>query len=174
MKSSKARSLNPHKCHVLIWQYIKFHVNPSCVSRPTFMHSVFSPTESQQGCSYPDGEHPIHLSRIRISTAHLTTTLHLHVFLWDDDKWLLGVFFSERPNPPWLCLSPPLIATSVPNEPQNHGSQQVHGKFHLFGVTNSKWTQMASVFARISEFSHNLISCFVVMYGSMTSEWVSV
>lgn len=81
------------------------------------MHSVFSPTESQQGCSHPDGEHPIHFSRIKISTAHLTTTLHLHVFLWDDDKWLLRAFFLKDKI---LRGSASLLPSLQHQSPMNH------------------------------------------------------
>lgn len=143
--------------------------------RPTFMHSVFSPTESQQGCSHPDGEHPTHFSRIKISTAHLTTTLHLHVFLWDDDKWLLRVFSKTKSSVALPFSSPRCNIrpqwTTKSWQPAGAVSVQF---MWLFGVTNGKCTEMAFTFARILQFSHNLISCIVVMYGSVTSKWVSV
>lgn len=89
----------------------QFHVNPSSALRPTFIDRVLSSTESQHSCSHADGKHPTHFSRIKISAAHLSTTSCVHVFLWDDEKWMLGVFWKTKSSvalpfsSPWCNIS---------------------------------------------------------------------
>lgn len=82
---------------------------------------------------------------------------------------------AQRPNPLWLCLSPPLVAPSVPHGPQNHGSQLVSIRFmRIFGVTfvsGLKWHSFLQEFYNIQTnwfYINWFYICIAMTYGSMT------
>lgn len=146
--------------HVSIHQ---FHVNPSSAYRPTFIHNVFSSTESQHSCSHADGEHPTHFSRIKISTAHLTTTLYVHLFLWDDEKWLLRVFWKTKSSVALPFSSP--RCNMQPNGPQSWQPESAASVrfMWIIVVTNVNVLKWHSL---LQEYSHNLmvLQCNLILH----------